>query len=137
MPLELIYFISGILTVGVVYGIILLRAVKSSHTELLARYQLQSNLSSIRNADIDDAIDGLKVLIGDIQSNMEKDQYESLGNINQRIKELDTVVYGNVDKIKQSNQVFNKNVTDAFNEITQLKQNLKILGQDPNMLSRY
>jgi hypothetical protein len=135
--MELIYFISGILTVGVVYGIILLRAVKSSHTELLARYQLQSNLSSIRNADIDDAIDGLKLLIKDIQTNMEKDQYESLGNINKRIKELDTVVYGNMDKIKQSNQVFNKNVTDAFNEITQLKQNLKILGQDPNMLSRY
>jgi len=135
--MELIYFISGILTVGVVYGIILLRAVKSSHTELLARYQLQSNLSSIRNADIDDAIDGLKLLIKDIQTNMEKDQYESLGSINKRIKELDTVVYGNMDKIKQSNQVFNKNVTDAFNEITQLKQNLKILGQDPNMLSRY
>jgi prefoldin subunit 5 len=73
----------------------------------------------------------------DIQSNMEKDQYESLSSINKRIKELDTVVYGNVDKIKQSNQVFNKNVTDAFKEITQLKQNLKILGQDPNMLSRY
>ena len=126
--MELIYFISGILTVGVVYGIILLRAVKSSHTELLARYQLQSNLSSIRNADIDDAIDGLKLLIKDIQTNMENDQYESLGNINKRIKELDTVVYGNMDKIKQSNQVFNKNVTDAFNEITQLKQNLKILG---------
>jgi hypothetical protein len=135
--MELIYFISGILTVGVVYGIILLRAVKSSHTELLARYQLQSNLSSIRNADIDDAIDGLKLLVKDIQTNMEKDQYESLGSINKRIKELDTVVYGNMDKIKQSNQVFNKNVTDAFNEITQLKQNLKILGQDPNMLSRY
>ena len=135
--MELIYFISGILTVGVVYGIILLRAVKSSHTELLARYQLQSNLSSIRNADIDDAIDGLKLLVKDIQTNMEKDQYESLGSINKRIKELDTVVYGNMDKIKQSNHVFNKNVTDAFNEITQLKQNLKILGQDPNMLSRY
>ena len=96
--MELIYFISGILTVGVVYGIILLRAVKSSHTELLARYQLQSNLSSIRNADIDDAIDGLKLLVKDIQTNMEKDQYESLGSINKRIKELDTVVYGNMDK---------------------------------------
>jgi calcineurin-like phosphoesterase family protein len=115
----------------------LLRSVKSSHTELLARHQSQSNISSIRNADIDDAIDDLKLLIGDIQANMEKDQYESLGNINKRIKELDTVVYGNLDKIKQSNQVFNKNVTDAFNEIQQLKSRLKALGQDPNMLNRY
>ncbi len=135
--MELIYFISGILTVGVVYGIILLRAVKSSHTELLERYQSQSNISSMRSIDVDEAIEDLRLLVKDIQSSMEKDQYENLGNINKRIKELDTVVYGNVDKIKQSNQVFNKNVTDAFNEITQLKQNLKILGQDPNMLNRY
>lgn len=122
---------------GIVYGIILLRAVKSSHTELLERYQLQSNISSIRNADLDDQLDDLKLLIGDIQSKMEKDQYESLSEINKRIKELDAVAYKNVENIKQSNQVFNKNVTDAFNEITQLKQNLKILGQDPNMISRY
>jgi cellobiose-specific phosphotransferase system component IIB len=135
--MELLYFISGILSVGVVYGIKLLRTVKSSHTDLLERYQSQSNISSIRNADLDDQLDSLKLLIGDIQANMEKDQYESLGNINKRIKELDTVVYGNVDKIKQSNQVFNKNVTDAFNEIQQLKRGLKALGQDPNMLSRY
>ncbi len=135
--MELLYFISGVLSVGVVYGIRLLRTIKSSHTELLTRHQSQSNISSIRNADIDDAIDNLKLLIGDIQVNMEKDQYESLGNINKRIKELDTVVYSNVDKIKQSNQVFNKNVTDAFNEIQQLKGRLKALGQDPNMLNRY
>ncbi len=135
--MELIYFISGILTVGIVYGIILLRAVKSSHTELLARHQSQSNTSSIRNADLDDQLDSLKLLIGDIQSNMEKDQYESLSVINKRIKELDAVAYKNVETIKQSNQVFNKNATDAFNEIAQLKQSLKILGQDPNMVSRY
>ncbi len=135
--MELIYFISGILTVGVVYGIILLRAVKSSHTELLARHQSQSNISSIRNADIDDAIDDLKVLVRDIQANMEKDQYESLSSINKRIKELDTVAYGNVSKIEQSNKVFNKNVTDAFNEIMQLKNTIKFMAQDPNMTSNY
>jgi archaellum component FlaC len=73
----------------------------------------------------------------DIQSSMEKDQYESLSSINKRIKELDAVAYENLNKIQQSNKVFNKNVTDAFNEITQLKQNIKTLGQDPNMLSRY
>ena len=122
---------------GVVYGITLLRTVKSSHTDLLARHQSQSNISSIRNLDLEKGLEDLKVLVMDIQANMEKDQYENLGNINKRIKELDTVVYGNVDKIKQSNQVFNKNITDAFNEIQQLKRGLKALGQDPNMLSRY
>ena len=42
-----------------------------------------------------------------------------------------------INDLKQSNQVFNKNVTDAFNEIMQLKNNIKVLIQDPNMSSRY
>jgi archaellum component FlaC len=137
LNMELLYFISGVLSVGVLYGVRLLRSVKSSHAELLSSFNKSSHISSARRADLREEIEDIKTLIMDIQSNMEKDQYESLGNINKRIRELDTVVYGNVDKIKQSNQVFNKNVTDAFNEITQLKQNIKTLGQDPNMLSRY
>ena len=135
--MELLYFISGILTVGVLYGIKLLRTVKSSHTDLLARYQSQSNISSIRNADLDDQLDGLKLLIGDIQSKMEKDQYESLTEINKQIKKLGEDVFLNSQNLKQSNQVFNKNVTDAFSEINGLKQNIKGLLQDPNIIDRY
>ena len=135
--MEILYFIAGILSVGVIYGIILLRSVKLSHTDLLERHQSQSNISSIRNADLDDQLDGLKLLIGDIQANMEKDQYAALSEINKRIKELDTVAYGNGSKIEQSNKVFNKNVTDAFNEIMQLKNTIKFMAQDPNMTSNY
>lgn len=135
--MELLYFISGILSVGVIYGIKLLRSVKSSHTELLSSFNKSSHISSARRADLRDEIEDIKTLIMDIQSNMEKDQYESLGNINKRIKELDSVAYENLNKIQQSSQVFNKNITDAFNEIQQLKTNLKALAQDPNMLTRY
>ena len=135
--MELLYFISGILTVGTVYGVVLFRQIKSSHAELLARHQSLSNISSIRNSEFKEKYRDLKLLIGDIQLSMEKDQYESLSGINKRIKELDNVVYKNVDMIKQSNQVFNKNVTDAFNEISQLKQNVKTLGQDPSLIDRY
>jgi hypothetical protein len=135
--MELLYFISGVLSVGVVYGVRLLRSVKSSHTELLARHQSQSNISSIRNADIDDAIDSLKVLVKDIQTNMEKDQYESLSEINGKLRDGILLAESNNRKISENAKVFNKNVTDAFNEINGLKQNIKALIQDPNMLTRY
>lgn len=135
--MELLYFISGILSVGVLYGIWLLRTVKSSHTDLLARYQSQSNISSIRNSDLEDDLEELKVLVLDIQSNMEKDQYESVSGINKKINEIETIVKGNVDKIGFASGANEKNFTTAFNEIQQLKNNLKALGQDPNMLSRY
>ena len=135
--MELLYFINGILTVGIVYGIILLRAVKSSHTELLARHQSQSNTSSIRNADLDDQLDSLKLLIGDIQSSMEKDQYESLSEINGKLRDGILLAEANNRKIADNAKVFNKNITDAFTQIQQLRGNIKILGQDPNMSSRY
>ena len=104
---------------------------------MLARHQSQSNISSIRSIDVDEAIEDLRLLVSDIQSSMEKDQYTAVSEINQKLKELDNVVYKNTQDLKQSNQVFNKNVTDAFNEIMQLKNSIKILVQDPNMTSNY
>ena len=135
--MELLYFISGILSVGVVYGIILLRTVKSSHTDLLARHQSQSNISSIRNIESKEELEALRILIEDIQANMEKDQYESLSGINKRIKELDTVAYSALEKVQFASKSNDKNFGTVFSEIQQLKNNLKALGQDPNMLSRY
>ncbi len=135
--MELLYFISGVLSVGVVYGVRLLRSVKSSHADLLVRHQSQLNFSSIRNADIDDEIDNLKVLIGDIQSSMEKDQYESLSEINGKLRDGILLAEANNRKIADNAKVFNKNVTDAFSEIQQIKNLLKIIIQDPNMTSNY
>lgn len=135
--MELLYFISGILSVGVLYGVILLRNVKSSHTDLLARFQSQSNISSLREADKLGKIEDLNTLVMDIQSNMEKDQYENLSNINKELESLSNLANETKSKLGESNAVLNKNITDAFNEIMQLKNNLKALSQDPNMLSRY
>lgn len=73
----------------------------------------------------------------DIQSNMEKDQYKNLSRINKRLKELDTLANANSTRISESNTVNTKTMTDAFNEIQQIKNNLKALGEDPNFLNRY
>ena len=135
--MEILYFIAGILSVGVVYGVTLLRSVKSSHTEMLARHQSQSNISSIRSIDVDEAIEDLRLLVNDIQSNMEKDQYESLSEINGKLRDGILLAEANNRKIADNAKVFNKNVTDAFTQIQQLRNNIKALGQDPNMLSRY
>ena len=135
--MELLYFISGILSVGVLYGIRLLQKVKSSHTELLARYQSQSNISSIRYSDLEDEIKTAGQLIADVQAGMEKDQYESVSEINKKIQEIGELTHANNSKLAETTKVFNKNLSDAFNEIQQTKKSLKALGQDPNFLSRY
>lgn len=135
--MEILYFIAGVLSVGIVYGITLLRSVKSSHTEMLARHQSQSNISSIRSIDVDEAIEDLRLLVNDIQSNMEKDQYESLSEINGKLRDGILLAEANNRKIADNAKVFNKNVTDAFTQIQQLRNNIKALGQDQQGMSRY
>ena len=135
--MELLYFISGILTVGVGYGVVLLRKVKSSHTELLERYQSQSNISSIRESDFDVKIKDLNTLLLDIQGKMEKDQYASISEINERIKFLEGLITKNTQNINKSANTFNKDIAEVFSQTSQLKRNLKKLGEDPNMVSRY
>jgi len=135
--MELIYFISGVLSVGVIYGVRLLRTIKSSHAELLARHQSQSNISSIRSSDLESQIKDLNVLVMDIQLKMEKDQYKNLSELNKKNEELSGLISKVQSDLKESNKVFNKNVVDAFNRISQLNQNLSKLGQDPNLVSKY
>ena len=135
--MEILYFIAGVLSVGVVYGITLLRSVKSSHTELLARHQSQSNISSMRYGDLSDDLKTLEDMVMDIQSNMEKDQYESLSEINGKLRDGILLAEANNRKIADNAKVFNKNVTDAFTQIQQLRNNIKALGQDQQGISRY
>jgi hypothetical protein len=130
LKMELLYFISGILFVGVVYGVILLRGVKSSHTELLSSFNKSSYISSTRRAELREEIEDIKTMMMDIQSNMEKDQYESLSSINKRIKELDAVAYENLNKIQLASEANNKNFGTVFSEIQQIKKNFKALSQD-------
>ena len=135
--MEIIYFISGILTVGVGYGVVLLRKVKSSHTELLKRYQSQSNISSIRESDFEVKIKDLNTLLLDIQGKMEKDQYASISEINERIKFLEGLISKNTQNTNNAANTFNKDIAEAFSQINQLKRNLNKIGEDPNMVSRY
>ena len=130
--MELLYFIAGILSVGVVYGVVLLNKVKSTHTDLLAKTDIQSNLSSIQMTELREEVEEFKKLIFDVKSQMDKDQYESLTGINKRIEELDKVAYGNLEKADKNNQVIEKNISTLFSELGQVKQTVKIMSQDPN-----
>lgn len=131
--MELLYFISGVLVVGIGYGVKLLLSVRSSHTELLERHQSQSNIFSIRSSDLNEQLGDLKLLIGDIQTNMEKDQYENLGKLNNKTERILGLVNNNTN----SHKVVEAEFQNIKNEIHSIKMNIKGLSEDPNFLSRY
>tara|TARA_B110000858_G_scaffold190378_1_gene238252 strand:- start:286 stop:693 length:408 start_codon:yes stop_codon:yes gene_type:complete len=135
--MEILIYISGLLTaLGTVIGIIAFK-LNTKYVGLLSKTQSISNISSIRNAECNNKFDDLKMLIGDIQNAMEKDQYENLAEINGKLKETILLAERNNRKIGENAKVFNKNVTDAFTQIQQLRGNIKALSQDPNMSSNY
>jgi hypothetical protein len=135
--MEILIYISGLLTaLGIVIGVIAFKLNKK-YIELLKKNQSISNISSIRNAENNTKLRDLEVLIGDIQNTMEKDQYESLSEINGKLREGILLAESNNRKIGENAKIFNKNVTDAFTQIQQLRNNIKALSQDPNMSSNY
>ena len=135
--MELIYFILGFLFTVTGYGIVLLYKTKSSHMVLLERLQSQSNISSLREAEVIGNIEDLNMTLNDIQVSMKKDQYKSLSDINKRINNLDQVTASINSNLKESNRVFTKNISTAMTKYQHLQTQVKQLGQDPNMTSRY
>jgi len=135
--MEILIYISGLLTtLGMVIGVTSFKLNKK-YVDLLNKTQSISNISSIRNSENITKLRDLEVLIGDIQNTMEKDQYESLSEINGKLREGILLAERNNRKIGENAKVFNKNVTDAFTQIQQLRSNIKALSQDPNMSSNY
>lgn len=135
--MELIYFISGILTVGIVYGVNLLRHIKSSHTELLTKYQSQSNISSIRSSEMDEKIRDMEVYVGDIQTKLEKDSYKATTRLSKDMEKQFQIV-GKLDsKVVNNINTTEKSLEKAFTEIQTMKNQIRALGEDPNFISRY
>ena len=139
--MELIYFISGILTAGVVYGVSLLRYVKSSHADLLNKYDKSTSISSLRHSEVGEMVDDMKLYVNDIQDKLSKDSYSETiklskqlnvftENIEDRLNVLEKKVS---DDIKLTDKSFNK----VFTEIQAAKNSVKALGENPNFLSKY
>ncbi len=135
--MELIYFISGILTVGVVYGVNLLRHVKSSHTNLLDKYQSQSNISSLRYSEMGEMVDEMKLYVNDIQAKLEKDSYKEIVTLKKKLDNNSKEVKDLKDKLNIDINTADRSFSKVFNEIQTVKSQVKKLGEDPNFISRY
>ncbi|MDA9981248.1 hypothetical protein N9H39_00605 [Gammaproteobacteria bacterium] len=82
-------------------------------------------------------MDSLNNLVRDIQSGMEKDQYENLAKINTDLKMVSELANATNNRLGEVNKVMQKTTSDAFTQIQQLRSNLKQAIQGPNMTSQY
>lgn len=135
--MELMYFISGILVTGIIYTTILLRKNQLNYRESLERLQSYQNISSLRFEEIREQVGETKIMMLDIQKDMEENSYDTVSNINKRLELLEKIE----DATGKDLREFKSNTEIAFKQasgdIQTLKNNLKALGQDPNFLNRY
>jgi len=132
--MELLYFISGILTVGIVYSIVLLRKNQSSYADATARLQSHLNISSLRYEEMNEDLKAMEDLVMDLTSKMEKDQYSSVSEINKSIGEIKEMTNAMNVRISANQKIMETSISRTSTEINTLKNSFKQLGQDPNFI---
>ena len=132
--MELLYFISGILSVGITYSIVLLRKNQSNYADALESLQSFKNISSIRLDAVDEDLEFVETKYSEILSKLEKDQYASISEINGKLKDLSRQTNAMNERLSQINKTLNNHISQSSVERNTLKTNFKKLSQDPNFI---
>jgi hypothetical protein len=85
-------FLNGAVSIVVVYYAITIYKVKLAYESMLEHQSSLQARQSYENQLLREKAEGMEALIMDIQSNMEKDNYSDLGNINNKIQAIETVL---------------------------------------------
>ena len=132
--MELLYFISGILSAGITYAILLLRKNQTHYTDALASLQSYKNISSIRLSEVNEDLDKLTTFISEVKLKMEQDQYSSVSEINGKLKDLSRQTNAMNERLSQISKTLNSHISQSSVERNTLKNNFKQLSQDPNFI---
>ncbi len=127
----------GVISVSIAWLLYKGDKITKQNNHMLDRLQHHLNISSLREADFKDEMEGLNAYVGDINSAMKKDRYKSVAEQN---KALDRISK-NLDNL---NRVVSKEMGTTVDEFGKVKQDIQILKStldalrnDPNMISRY
>jgi len=142
--MEIVYFIIGVLSSILGYGIVLLHKTKSSHTSLLEELNTYRDIT-FENQDYltkrDDIrgeeMENMVIHYKSIQEKMEDDAYEGNTELNRRISELSRVFNDEGNKTQKLFDIADKQLRGFTNDISILKNQLKAFKDDPNLKARY
>jgi hypothetical protein len=133
----LIFYGFGVISVSIAWLLYKGDRITRQNNHMLDRLQHHLNISSIREADFREEMEGLNADVSDINSAMKKDRYKSVTEQNKSLERISK-------NLNNLNKVFSKEqglTLDEFSkqkhDIQLLKNMLDALRNDPNMISRY
>lgn len=126
-------FINGALLLATVYYVITAHKTKVAYESMLEHQSSLQARQSYENQLLREKAEGMEILILDIQSNMEKDNYSDLSNINNKIRTLEIVTENHAQSFKLA-QDFEKRIAETISNINQWR---KRMGEDPTLIRGY
>ena len=126
-------FINGALLLATVYYVITAHKTKVAYESMLEHQSSLQARQSYENQLLREKAEGMEILILDIQSNMEKDNYSDLSSINNKIRTLETVTENHAQSFKLA-QDFEKRIAETISNINQWR---KRMGEDPTLIRGY
>ena len=130
--MEILIYISGIFTAVLAVAIVSFRKTNKKYTSLLRSNLHNTNISSIRNAEVNERLDEM----GDIVRVIQND-YVPNGDLSERIKNIDNILEEMAKKIAKDRSFTEKVQFDAGNNIQRLNDRINKIGQDPGLQSNY
>lgn len=130
--MEILIYISGIFTAALIVSIVSFIRTNKKYTLLLESNQHNTNISSIRNAEVNERLDEMIDIVRVIQND-----YVPNGEINKKIEGFESDL-SEIYRVAERNRAFSENSKQQLlNDISQLNDRVKKMGEDPNLLSRY
>ena len=126
-------FINGMVLLATVYYVITIHKTKVAYESMLEQQSSLQAKQSYENQLLRERAKDMEVLIMDIQSNMEKDNYSDLSKINDKVRTLEAILENHA-KSWQAEQMFEKKVQESLSNI---KQWMKRMGDDPTLIRGY
>ena len=134
--MEILYFIVGLLTAIVGYSAWQTQKLKHQNIKLnLDLEDIEHKFNKFTHS-ISDSIDELYNKISSINKKLKEDSYNNIAEVNKQLSELNKMSNAMNIRFGEANKVTEKQLSRAFSEIQQLKNNIKTLGQDLNILNR-
>ena len=126
-------FINGMVLIATIYYVVTAHKTKVAYESMLEHQSSLQNQQSYENQLLREKAEGMEILILDIQSNMEKDNYSDLSKINDKVRTLETILENHA-KSWQAEQMFEKKVQESLSNINQW---MKRMGDDPTLIRGY
>lgn len=126
-------FINGALLLATVYYVITAHKTKVAYEAMLEHQSSLQAKQSYENQLLREKAGDMEVLIMDIQSNMEKDNYSDLSNINKKIQSIETTVNNHSVSWKEEEKFKGK----VMESLANIKQWMKRMGDDPTLIRGY